>query len=82
MVTEIPINYAKHHEVLPLEVDDDELKIVITDPFNFDAINDLQEIFRKRMTLYVSSPLKVADAINKVYEKATMTRLMACVFWQ
>jgi len=67
---EIPINYAKHHELLPYLEQEHEVKVVITDPFNFDAINDLQEIFKKRIHLVVASPLKVADAINKVYEKA------------
>lgn len=66
----ININYAKQHEVLPILETDYSVTIVITDPFNFDAINDIQEIFKKEVKLVVSSPLKVQDAINRVYERA------------
>lgn len=66
----ISINYAKNHEVLPLLETETSITLLITDPFNFDAINDIQEIFRKEVKLVVSSPLKIQDAINRVYEKA------------
>ncbi|MCR9204553.1 MAG: ATPase, T2SS/T4P/T4SS family, partial [Halobacteriovoraceae bacterium] len=46
------------------------VSVVIADPFNFDAINDLREIFKKEIKLIVSPPLKIQDAINRVYEKA------------
>lgn len=66
----ININYAKQHEVLPLLETDYSVTVVITDPFNFDAVNDIQEIFKKEVKLVVSSPLKVQDAINRIYERA------------
>ena len=67
---DIPINYAKYHELIPLFATDESVSVAIADPFNFDAINDLQEIFQKEIKLLVSSPLKIQDAINRVYEKA------------
>ena len=68
LIVDIPINYAKHHEVLPTEIKPDRLDVICTDPFNFEVLNDLQG-FQK--TVYVSvSPLRIADAINRVYEKA------------
>jgi general secretion pathway protein E len=70
LTDDISINYAKQHEVLPMLETDLSVAVVCTDPFNFDAINDLQEIFKKEIKLLVSSPLKVSDAINRVYEKA------------
>jgi general secretion pathway protein E len=66
----ININYAKQHEILPMLETDYGVTVVMTDPFNFDAINDIQEIFKKEVKLVVSSPLKVQDAINRVYERA------------
>ena len=66
----VPINYAKFHEVIPIIETDESLSIVITDPFNFDVINDLRGIFQKNVHVLVSTPLKVQDAINRVYEKA------------
>ncbi len=66
----ISINYAKNHEVLPILETEYTITLLVTDPFNFDAINDVQEIFKKEVKLVVSSPLKVQDAINRVYERA------------
>ncbi len=70
IITSLPINYAKNHELVPVIETEDEVTVVFTDPFNFDAINDLRELFRKNINVVVSSPLKVNDAINRVYEKA------------
>jgi general secretion pathway protein E len=66
----ISINYAKTHEVLPILETDTSITLLVTDPFNFDAINDVQEIFKKEVKMVVASPLKVQDAINRVYERA------------
>ncbi len=66
----ISINYAKTHEIIPILETEYSLTLLVTDPFNFDAINDVQEIFKKEIKLVVSSPLKVQDAINRIYEKA------------
>ncbi len=66
----ISINYAKTHEVLPILETDYSVTLMVTDPFNFDAINDIQEIFKKEVKLVVASPLKVQDAINRIYERA------------
>lgn len=67
---DIPINYAKNQELIPIEANEDSVTVAMTDPFNFDAINDLQEIFKRKIQIVVSSPLRIADAINKIYEKA------------
>ncbi len=66
----IPINYAKNHEVLPIQQTAYSVTVLLTDPFNFDVINDLHELFKKEIKTIVTSPLKIQDAINRVYEKA------------
>lgn len=66
----ISINYAKTHEVLPILETENSITLLVTDPFNFDAVNDIQEIFKKEVKMVVSSPLKVQDAINRIYERA------------
>jgi general secretion pathway protein E len=67
----IPINYAKNHECLPILETEFSVSVVISDPFNFDTINDLREIFKKDIEVLVSSPAALQNAINKVYERAT-----------
>lgn len=70
IISHLPINYAKTHELIPILETEEDVSVVMTDPFNFDAINDLRELFRKNIIVIVSSPLKVNDAINRVFEKA------------
>ena len=69
-VTPIPINYAKHHEILPIVVTDYSVTVAMSDPFNFNVINDVAGLFKKEVQVIVSTPLKIQDAINRVYEKA------------
>lgn len=70
LIGNISINYSKAHEILPILETEESLTVLLSDPFNFDAINDIQEIFKKEIKLVVSTPLRVQDAINRVYEKA------------
>tara|TARA_Y100000780_G_C13696081_1_gene422956 strand:+ start:87735 stop:89504 length:1770 start_codon:yes stop_codon:yes gene_type:complete len=70
LTMDIPINYAKHNEILPILETDYSVSIVVSDPFNFDTINDVREIFKKEVIIMVAPPLKIQDAINRVYEKA------------
>src|SRR5690554_2064555 len=70
IVKDISINYAKHHEVLPILESDHSVTVAMSDPFNFNAVNDLTGIFKKEVNIVVAAPLKIQDAINRVYEKA------------
>ena len=71
MITkDISINYAKQHEILPILESEYSVTLAISDPFDFNAINDLTGIFKKKVDIVVVSPLKIQDAINRVYEKA------------
>ena len=70
VVKDISINYAKHHEVLPILESDLSVTVAMSDPFDFNAVNDLNGIFKKKIHIVVSTPLKIQEAINKVYEKA------------
>ena len=67
---EIPINYAKTHEVLPIMETDYSISLAMATPFNVNAVNDIQNIFKKQIQIMVCSSLKVQEAINRVYEKA------------
>lgn len=66
----LPINYAKHHEVLPLINTENTITIAMSDPFNHDVINDISGIYKKEVSIVCSTSLKIQDAINRIYEKA------------
>lgn len=70
IVKDISINYSKHHEILPILESEYSVTVVMSDPFNFNVINDLTGIFKKEVNIVVTTPLKIQDAINRVYEKA------------
>ena len=69
LVENIPINYAKSNEFIPTLKTDYSVSVVMSDPFNMDVVNDLQELFHREVKILVSSPLKIQEAINRVYEK-------------
>jgi general secretion pathway protein E len=69
LVDNIPINFAKENEVIPLEKKDGIIKVAITNPLEQNALDDLRIILKGRVTPVIASPLKIQDAINRVYEK-------------
>jgi len=70
VVKDISINYAKHHEILPILETDYTVTVAMSDPFNFNVINDLTGIFKKEIKVVVTTPLRIQDGINRIYEKA------------
>jgi len=70
LVKDLSINYSKHHEILPTMETDYTVTILMSNPFNFNVINDLHMIFKKEIKIICTSPSRIQDAINRVYEKA------------
>lgn len=70
VVKDLSINYAKHHEVLPTMETDFSVTVLMSNPFNFNVVNDLHMIYKKEIKIICTTPLKIQDAINRVYEKA------------
>jgi general secretion pathway protein E len=70
VVKDLSINYAKNHEVLPSMETDFSVTVIMSNPFNFNVVNDLHMIFKKEIKIICTTPLRIQDAINRVYEKA------------
>lgn len=70
LVKDLSITYAKHHEVLPSLETDFTVTVFMSNPFNFNVVNDLHMIFKKEIKIICTTPLRIQDAINRVYEKA------------
>ncbi|MCO5141531.1 MAG: type II secretion system ATPase GspE [Oligoflexia bacterium] len=72
LVDKIPINYARTREVLPLEFKDNILTVAVSDPFNLESLEDIRIIFNcPTVNTVVTSPARIQDAINRVYERNT-----------
>lgn len=70
VVKDLSINYSKNHEVLPCMETDFSVTVLMSNPFNFNVINDLHMIYKKEIKIICTTPLRIQDAINRVYEKA------------
>jgi general secretion pathway protein E len=75
LVTDLPINYAKTKEVIPLYKTQDAigetLTIAVSDPFNPTISEDLQALTGYKIKTVVSTSIRIQDAINRVYERST-----------
>lgn len=71
LVRDIPINYAKNHEILPFKEENHKVTVLVTNPLNHSAIDDLRVKFGKRVHPLVTTSQRLHDAINRVYEKST-----------
>lgn len=70
IVKDLSINYAKHHEVLPCLETEYTVTVLMSNPFNFNVVNDLHMIFKKEIRIICTTPARIQDVINRVYEKA------------
>jgi general secretion pathway protein E len=71
IVRGIPINYAKTQEILPYKEETERVLILITNPLNHKALEDLRVKFGKRVHPLATTSSRIQDAINRVYEKST-----------
>tara|TARA_B110001454_G_C12723308_1_gene436460 strand:- start:1468 stop:3156 length:1689 start_codon:yes stop_codon:yes gene_type:complete len=71
LVREIPINYSKQNSILPFKEETDQVTVLVSNPLNVKALDDLRVLFGKRVKPVVTLAGKLLDAINRVYEKST-----------
>ncbi len=69
LATRLPITFAKSHRVLITNEDDFAVYVVIGDPFDTAALDEMRMLFGKSVEASVSSAEKIVDAINRVYER-------------
>ena len=71
IIANIPINYAKKHEVLPYKEEANKITVLVTNPLNTRILDDLRVIFKKRVIPLMTTKNRLIEAINRVYEKST-----------
>jgi general secretion pathway protein E len=72
LMQRVPISFAKQHGVLPLSCDSDEgiLRVVTSDPFNVEPLDDLRILFgAEDVEVLLSGQRSILAAINEVYER-------------
>lgn len=75
IVGEIPINYAKAKEIIPVSKEQTErgevIVVAMADPFNETVVDDIRVLMGMPVKVVVSTSMKIQDAINRVYERST-----------
>ncbi len=71
LIGNLPINYAKQNEVLPLRREGNHILVAIADPTNFYALDDLRILFGADIRPMIASSYEIVNAINAVYNRAT-----------
>ena len=76
LLGDIPINYAKTKEIIPIGKEKsatglEYLVVAVADPFNEIAADDLQALTGLPVKVVVSTSMRIQDAINRVYERNT-----------
>ncbi|MBI4040424.1 MAG: type II secretion system ATPase GspE [Deltaproteobacteria bacterium] len=69
LVENVPINFCKENECIPLKMTPEDVTVAIANPLEQDALDDLRIILKQRVKPVMASQIKIQDAINRVYEK-------------
>jgi general secretion pathway protein E len=69
VATRIPIAFAKNHFLLVLAETEAAVQVLIADPFDTGALDDVRVIFGKSVEASVATREQIEDAINRVYER-------------
>ncbi len=69
VATRVPIAFAKAHKVIVLGEDDAGVRVLIADPFDTAALDDVRVLFSKPVEASVATAERIVDAINRVYER-------------
>jgi general secretion pathway protein E len=71
LIANLPINYAKQNEVLPLRKEHGSVVVAIADPTNFYALDDLRMLYGCEVKPVIASSYEIVNAINAIYNRAT-----------
>lgn len=75
LIHTVPINFARHHHVLPLDVRQGTVRVAVSNPLDPSPIDDLRLLFDSRIEAVAATPEAIDDAINQVYKRKDETAL-------
>lgn len=73
LVSQIPINYAKRNEIIPLRREDGAILVAMADPVNHSALDDLHLIYDQPTRPVIASSQQILDAINVAFNRQVGT---------
>ena len=69
LLAKIPINFAKQHTLLPMDVDPQSgrVRVAFSDPFKANVLDDVSVLVEKPVDGVLVAAPRIVDLINKVY---------------
>ena len=71
LVQRIPISFARQHGILPVARLGDSVMAAVQDPVDTEGLDDVAMLLQSRVIAVIAMPDVIADAINRVYDRAT-----------
>ena len=70
LIDGLPINFAKHHKVMPFgRREDGRIEVAISDPTELDVLDDVSVILGAPVDPVVAAPTRILELINKAYAR-------------
>ena len=69
LATRLPIAFARSHKILVVHEDDEAVHVLVGDPFDTIALDEIRVLFGKEVDVKVAPAERVEEAINRVYER-------------
>lgn len=63
----VPESVARENVILPLSLEDDALKVIVSDPFDIDTIEKLRFILNRKVETALAPRESILEAINQYY---------------
>lgn len=71
LIQDVPINFAKKNDLIPLHREDGHIVIAMSDPINHQAIDDLRLIYESPIKPVIGIQSMIVDAINSCYNRSS-----------
>lgn len=71
LVKDIPMQFCKEHQIVPIAQDTFNVTVALADPLNIYPLDDLRLILSTNIIMIVSPPRTILSAINRVYERSS-----------
>lgn len=71
LIQRVPISFARGRQILPIGRSGEVVLAALADPVDTEALDDIALLLDTRVSPVVAKPSDIADAINKVYDRAT-----------
>jgi general secretion pathway protein E len=73
LIKNVPINFAKQYELLPVSREGNRVRVATSDPLNLYPLQDLGRLLSAEVEPVLAAGRSIIAAINRVYDRASST---------